>query len=109
MVPSACASLTALVRRRANPLDYRVSGPVAADSPPGPVDVIVPVYGAADDLRRCLASLRRDTAAAHRLLLVIDGPQPAAVEEVLREKRWPVPRARRPWCATPSDEASSRA
>ncbi len=63
MVPSACASLTALVRRRANPLDYRVSGPVAADSPPGPVDVIVPVYGAADDLRRCLASLRRHTAS----------------------------------------------
>jgi len=40
------------------------------------VDIIVPVYGAADDLRRCLESVERHTdLATHRLLLVIDGPQ----------------------------------
>lgn len=49
-----------------------------------PVDVIVPVYGAPDELRACLASLRRHTGLTlDRLVLVIDGPQEAAVEEAL--------------------------
>ena len=54
------------------------------DRPPGPVDVIVPVYGAAAELRRCLESLVRHTELGrHRLVLVVDGPQEAAVEVAL--------------------------
>ncbi|HSS78687.1 MAG TPA: glycosyltransferase, partial [Thermoanaerobaculia bacterium] len=48
------------------------------------MDVIVPVYGAGAELAVCLASLRRHTDfGKHRLVLVIDGPQDAAVEEAL--------------------------
>jgi GT2 family glycosyltransferase/glycosyltransferase involved in cell wall biosynthesis len=49
------------------------------------VDVVVPVYGAAPELAACLASLLRHTPLGeHRLVLVVDGPQEAAVEESLR-------------------------
>lgn len=48
------------------------------------VDVIIPVYGAAGELARCLASVERETdLTRHGLILVIDGPQDAAVEEAL--------------------------
>jgi O-antigen biosynthesis protein len=41
----------------------------------GRVDVVVPVYGAHDFFRRCLASLRRHTdLSRHRLVVVLDGP-----------------------------------
>lgn len=47
-------------------------------------DIIVPVYGAAAHLDRCLASVVRHTALPpNRLVLVVDGPQPDDVEEVL--------------------------
>ncbi|HEX9944073.1 MAG TPA: glycosyltransferase [Thermoanaerobaculia bacterium] len=66
------------------PLDWTVAGIAEPDRPAGPIDVIVPVYGAADELATCLASLLRHTdLARHRLVLVIDGPQPAAVEAAL--------------------------
>jgi GT2 family glycosyltransferase/glycosyltransferase involved in cell wall biosynthesis len=53
---------------------------VPPDSPPGPVDVVVPIHGAADELGRCLRSLLAHTdLERHRLLLVLDGPQSAAV------------------------------
>jgi GT2 family glycosyltransferase/glycosyltransferase involved in cell wall biosynthesis len=48
-----------------------------------PVDVIVPVYGAAAALSRCLASLRATLRADHRLLVSLDGPQDAETEAVL--------------------------
>lgn len=49
------------------------------------VDVIVPVFGAAEDLERCLASVVATTdLARHRLMLVIDGPQEARVEQIVR-------------------------
>ena len=49
-----------------------------------PVDIIVPIYGAAEDLRRCLLSVLAHTdLQRHGLLLVLDGPQDAAVEDVL--------------------------
>jgi glycosyltransferase involved in cell wall biosynthesis/GT2 family glycosyltransferase len=83
--PFGMRRLTALVGRMSSPLDYSLPGTVPPDDEPGPVDVIVPVYGAPEELRRCLASLHRHTQAAHRVLLVIDGPQPTAVEEVLDE------------------------
>jgi glycosyltransferase involved in cell wall biosynthesis len=48
------------------------------------IDVVIPVWGAAEALDRCLASvLRHSKLPPHRLLVVVDGPQPAAVEEVL--------------------------
>lgn len=56
---------------------------VPADAPPGPIDVIVPVYGAAEAFGRCLASLAAHTdwaADGHRLVLVLDGPQPEETE-----------------------------
>jgi GT2 family glycosyltransferase len=67
------------------PLDWNPPSPAAApDRPPGPVDVIVPVYGAAAELAACLASLLRHTdLGRHRLVLVIDGPQKPDVEAAL--------------------------
>ncbi len=48
------------------------------------VDIVVPVFGAGEALARLLESLRSHTdLGAHRVLLVADGPQPAAVEELL--------------------------
>ncbi|HVR40360.1 MAG TPA: glycosyltransferase, partial [Thermoanaerobaculia bacterium] len=47
-------------------------------------DIIIPVYGAADELARCLASVAKHTdLTKHRLLLVIDGPQDDAVEAAI--------------------------
>src|SRR5436309_4690985 len=66
------------------PLDWTRSGPAVPDGPPGPVDVVVPVYGAAAELAACLASLLRHTDLdRHRLVLVIDGPQREDVEAAL--------------------------
>jgi GT2 family glycosyltransferase/glycosyltransferase involved in cell wall biosynthesis len=58
----------------------------AREQPAPGIDVIVPIYGAAAALERCLASLDRFTSGdevAWRLLLVVDGPQPEEVEGVL--------------------------
>jgi GT2 family glycosyltransferase len=73
------AALARWLRRRPLPLagDARRVPP---DPPPGPVDVVVPIYGAADELARCLRSLLAHTdLERHRLLLVLDGPPSAAV------------------------------
>src|SRR5436305_12752682 len=57
---------------------------VPPDRPPGPVDVIVPIYGAPAAFARCLASLLRHTdLAKDRLVAVLDGPQPAETEALL--------------------------
>jgi glycosyltransferase involved in cell wall biosynthesis/GT2 family glycosyltransferase len=51
------------------------------------VDVVVPVYRAAAALDRCLASVILHTPLPpHRLILVIDGPQPEDVEDVLSRR-----------------------
>jgi GT2 family glycosyltransferase/glycosyltransferase involved in cell wall biosynthesis len=48
------------------------------------VDVIIPVYGAAEELARCLESVVVETdLGRHGLLVVADGPQDAATEAVL--------------------------
>jgi GT2 family glycosyltransferase/glycosyltransferase involved in cell wall biosynthesis len=53
---------------------------VPPDGPPGPVDVVIPIYGAPEALGRCLSSVGAHTdLERHRLLLVLDGPQTAAV------------------------------
>jgi glycosyltransferase involved in cell wall biosynthesis/GT2 family glycosyltransferase len=66
------------------PLDWtRGSGRPPVERP-STVDVIVPVYGAAEELRACLASIERETdLTRHRLILVIDGPQDAEVEAIV--------------------------
>jgi GT2 family glycosyltransferase len=57
---------------------------VPPDQPPGPIDIVVPIHGAAAELDRCLASLLAHTdLERHRLLLVLDGPQPALVTETV--------------------------
>jgi glycosyltransferase involved in cell wall biosynthesis/GT2 family glycosyltransferase len=53
---------------------------VPPDPLPGAVDVVVPIHGAAAALGRCLRSLfAHSDFERHRLLLVLDGPQPAAI------------------------------
>jgi GT2 family glycosyltransferase len=70
---------------------------VPADGAPGAIDVIVPVYGAAAELGRCLRSLAAHTdLARHRLVLVLDGPQPGAVEAALAAAALPVEVLRQP-------------
>jgi glycosyltransferase involved in cell wall biosynthesis/GT2 family glycosyltransferase len=51
------------------------------------VDVVVPVYRAAEALGRCLTSVSLHTSLPpHRLIVVVDGPQPRNVEEVLNRR-----------------------
>ncbi len=47
--------------------------------------MLVPIYGAAADLERCLTSVaKRTDLARHGLILVIDGPQDDAVGSIVR-------------------------
>ena len=58
-------------------------GPKAPHPTEG-VEVVIPVYGAAAALERCLASVLRHTQRPpHRLVVVVDGPQSDNVEEIL--------------------------
>jgi GT2 family glycosyltransferase len=60
---------------------------VPPDRPAGPVDVIVPVAGAPEAFARCLESLLALTDLERdRLVIVLDGPQPAETRERLPEK-----------------------
>jgi glycosyltransferase involved in cell wall biosynthesis/GT2 family glycosyltransferase len=70
---------------RTQPLDWSRAAGRPAKVRPEAVSVIVPVYGAAADLERCLASVAAQTdLACHDLILVIDGPQGDAVEAIVR-------------------------
>jgi len=61
---------------------------VPPDRPPGAVDIIVPVCGAAEAFARCAESILAHTGLEHhRLVLVLDGPQPAAAGEVVERLR----------------------
>ncbi len=52
--------------------------------PPETIDVVIPVYGAADALGACLESVERETdRSRHRVILVVDGPQDDAVESLV--------------------------
>ena len=50
-----------------------------------PVDIVVPIYNAPDDVRRCVASVLSCTPEPHRLVLIDDASSDAAVREVLRD------------------------
>jgi glycosyltransferase involved in cell wall biosynthesis/GT2 family glycosyltransferase len=64
-----------------------MAGQLETDEAAGSVDVVVPVYRAADALDRCLASILLHTSLPpHRLIVVVDGPQPENVEEVLARR-----------------------
>lgn len=70
---------------KAQPLSWLgESSRVPPDRPPGAVDIIVPVAGAAEEFARCVASLLAWTnLERHRLVVVLDGPQPAANDELV--------------------------
>lgn len=74
-----------------SPVDWTRGAGRAVGARQDAVDVIIPVYGAAAELRGCLASVQQHTdLARHRVLLVLDGPQseevPAPFAEVLRNE-----------------------
>jgi glycosyltransferase involved in cell wall biosynthesis/GT2 family glycosyltransferase len=51
---------------------------------PAGVDVVIPIYGAASELARCLDSVARETdLARHGAILIVDGPQDDAVERAV--------------------------
>lgn len=68
------------------PLDWeRGAGRPSVPRPDG-VDVIIPVYGGADVLDACLASVSADTdLSRHGAIIVADGPQDAAVESLIED------------------------
>jgi len=83
---SAPVKLTDALRRLVAPppLDWSHGAGRPTAPPPATVDVIVPIYGAADDLRRCLDSVAAHTGLArYGVILVLDGPQGAEVEAVV--------------------------
>lgn len=66
--------------------------PEALSNGAAAIDVIVPVYNACDDLRRCVASVRKHTAYKHRLILIDDASPQADVGryfDELAQERWP--------------------
>ncbi len=73
----------AWLRRR--PVDWDRPARQEALPAPGPVDVVVPVYGAFGLVERCLASLARHTdLARHALLLSLDGPGQEPADDLAR-------------------------
>ena len=50
-----------------------------------PVDIVIPIYNAPDDVRRCVESVLACTPEEHRLVLIDDASTDPAVGEVLRE------------------------
>src|SRR4051794_8082686 len=72
-------SIRRIIARR--PLDWATGAGRPRIAPPADVEIIIPVYGAATELRACLDSVMRDTR--HRVTLVVDGPQDDAVESVI--------------------------
>ncbi|HKP65462.1 MAG TPA: glycosyltransferase family 2 protein, partial [Casimicrobiaceae bacterium] len=49
------------------------------------VDIVVPIYNAPDDVRRCVDSVIARTPEPHRLILIDDGSTDDGVREVLTE------------------------
>jgi glycosyltransferase involved in cell wall biosynthesis/GT2 family glycosyltransferase len=69
---------------RPQPLDWTRGAGRPPAGRPAAADVIVPVYGAAGDLARCLESVAAETdLSRHGVIVVVDGPQDAATESVV--------------------------
>ena len=84
----AAGRLRSLAKRALGrvPIDYRhASDPDPGPEPlMGPVDIVVPVYGAAAELERCAASLLLHTDLGRdRVVVVLDGPGQAEAEAVV--------------------------
>lgn len=54
-------------------------------SEPSPVDVILPVYGAHDDLARCLDHLDQYTDKSHRIILIDDASPDPRIAKLLED------------------------
>jgi glycosyltransferase involved in cell wall biosynthesis/GT2 family glycosyltransferase len=68
----------------AQPLDWTRGAGRPPSARPATADVIVPVYGAAADLERCLASVAAETdLARHGVIVVVDGPQDAETKSIV--------------------------
>ncbi|MGH7342622.1 MAG: glycosyltransferase family 2 protein [Candidatus Rokuibacteriota bacterium] len=84
LIRELAAGLSPWPRLRPRPLAYGGSGRAGAEPVASPLDVIVPVYGAAAEFGRCLASLESATdLARHRLVVVLDGPGQAEAPDAL--------------------------
>ncbi len=57
--------------------------PVATDQVP-PLDILVPVFGAFEDLRRCVDALRLCTGPQHRIWLLDDASEDARIGDLAR-------------------------
>ncbi|TMH28613.1 MAG: glycosyltransferase, partial [Betaproteobacteria bacterium] len=53
--------------------------------PQRPIDVVVPIHNAADELRRCVESVLAHTEGDYRLLLIDDASTDARVAQVLHD------------------------
>ena len=71
---------------RPRPLDWNRGAGRPRGKRPHSVDVIIPIYGAAELLRSCLESVAAETdLTTHRVVLVVDGPQERAVDAVIED------------------------
>ena len=78
--------LSALRRQLRPSRNWNAGAGRPASERPSAVDIVIPVYGAEEDLAQCLASLELHTDLdRHRVLFVIDGPQNEAVEQQVTE------------------------
>src|SRR5262245_13805042 len=68
------------------PIDYRRGSSPDPEPLAGPLDVVVPVYGAAEELSRCASSLLAHTDLGRdRVVAVLDGPGQPEAEAVVEE------------------------
>lgn len=77
-----------VIRRRLarGPIDWESGAGRPSAARPASVDVIIPIYGAAEVLGPCLRSVAAGTdLTRHRVMLVLDGPQDSDVESLVRE------------------------
>jgi len=64
-------------------IDWTRGAGRALEAPPNAVDIIIPVYGALEELRACLASVEACTdLTRHRVVIVLDGAQSRAIEKL---------------------------
>ena len=56
-----------------------------AAEPDDPVDIVVPIYDAFDETRRCLVRLEANTAPHHRVILIDDASTDARMAPLLRQ------------------------
>jgi GT2 family glycosyltransferase/glycosyltransferase involved in cell wall biosynthesis len=68
------------------------SAPLQAE---GPASIVIPVYNAYDDLKRCLESVRKHSRPEHLVVLLDDASTDPRIEELLQEWKERFTRCRR--------------